>query len=135
MIRSSAFFGPWDRYNFVYNTLQSLGQNGVVELPTDVTVSPTYVPDLVNYALDLLIDSAHGIWHIANSGRVSWADFAIELARQGEFDNEQIIRRKMNEMQWAAQRPVNSALKTEKGIGLPSLDNALERYFREAVIV
>lgn len=135
VIRSSAFFGPWDKYNFVYNILQSLGRNNLVEMPSDVTVSPTYLPDLVNYALDLLIDKVHGIWHIANSSKLSWADFAIEVARQGDFEDDQIISKKMDEMQWAAQRPLNSALETQKGIGLPSLDNALERYFKEAVKV
>ena len=39
-------------------------------------MSPTYVPDLVDRALDLLIDGAAGVWHLANAGAVSWLEFA-----------------------------------------------------------
>lgn len=35
------------------------------------TVSPTYVPDLVNTCLDLLIDKGKGIWHLTNSTAVT----------------------------------------------------------------
>jgi dTDP-4-dehydrorhamnose reductase len=35
-------------------------------------MSPTYVPDLVNAALDLLVDEEKGIWHLCNDGLVSW---------------------------------------------------------------
>jgi dTDP-4-dehydrorhamnose reductase len=44
----------------------------------DVRISPTYVPDLVNVCLDLLVDRESGIWHLANHGDVSWAQFAAE---------------------------------------------------------
>jgi dTDP-4-dehydrorhamnose reductase len=135
VIRSSAFFGPWDKFNFVYAVLRSLENSKKLELPSDVIVSPTYVPDLVNASLDLFIDEANGIWHVTNNGSLSWADFAEEVARQGVFDEGNIIRKNGHEMNWPAQRPVNSALKSEKGIGLPTLDNAIERYFRDVVNV
>jgi dTDP-4-dehydrorhamnose reductase len=32
----------------------------------DASVSPTYVPDLVANSLDLLLDRASGVWHLAN---------------------------------------------------------------------
>ena len=48
--------------------------------PSDQRVSPTYVPDLVNVALDLLIDGADGIWHLANDGDVSWSELARKVA-------------------------------------------------------
>jgi hypothetical protein len=38
----------------------------------------------------------------------------------------------MSEMQFVAKRPHYSVLKTEKGIVLPSLHHALERYFHDA---
>ena len=46
----------------------------------DVRVSPTYVPDLVDACLDLLIDGESGLWHLANAGDVSWAEFAPQAA-------------------------------------------------------
>lgn len=135
VIRTSAFFGPWDKYNFVYSVLQSIEKRQAIEVPGDVIISPTYVPDLVNAALDLLIDNAHGIWHISNTGNLSWADFAEQIARQSSMDGFNLVRRKAGEMSWAAARPVYSVLESERGPKLPSLENALERYFRDAIAV
>lgn len=135
VIRTSAFFGPWDKYNFVYSVLQAMEKRQAIEVPGDVIMSPTYVPDLVNAALDLLIDNDHGIWHISNSGNLSWADFAEQVARHSTMEGFNLIRRKQGEMSWAAARPVYSVLESEKGPKLPSLENALERYFRDAIAV
>ena len=35
--------------------------------PEDQVVSPTYVPDLVSTALDLLMDGERGLWHLATA--------------------------------------------------------------------
>jgi thiamin-phosphate kinase len=79
ILRTSAFFGPWDRYNFVWSVLNTLSKGDGVEASIDV-VSPTYVPDLVNTSLDLLIDGGTGIWHMANIGETSWRDLAAMAA-------------------------------------------------------
>lgn len=42
----------------------------------DVLVSPTYVPDLVNVSLDLLIDNEKGIFHLTHKGEISPANLA-----------------------------------------------------------
>ena len=75
VVRTSAFFGPWDRYNFVWKILNALSRGDAVEAGDDI-VSPTYVPDLVHEILNLLIDGGTGLWHLANAGSVSWYDFA-----------------------------------------------------------
>ena len=66
VVRSSAFFGPWDEYNFVGTALRELQAERRFRAAADVAVSPTYVPDLVNLCLDLLMDeeSVFGIWLI-----------------------------------------------------------------------
>lgn len=135
IIRSSAFFGPWDKYNFVYKTIQSFTQKQAVTLPDDIIISPTYVPDLVHASLDLLIDQANGIWHLTNNGSISWADFAQSVAQYTRVHNYTIIRRKQEELDWMALRPTYSAMNTEKGFYLPNLAHALERYFKEAIAV
>ncbi|MBC7914679.1 MAG: sugar nucleotide-binding protein, partial [Pyrinomonadaceae bacterium] len=48
IIRTSAFFGPWDNYNFVTHVLSSLKNQQFVKAANDVVISPTYVPDLVH---------------------------------------------------------------------------------------
>ncbi|HET9744302.1 MAG TPA: sugar nucleotide-binding protein, partial [Chitinophagaceae bacterium] len=129
IIRTSAFFGPWDQYNFAYHVINSLKNERPFEVVKDVIVSPTYVPDLANTALDLFIDEEEGVWHLSNEGMVSWAEFASIIADRAGFRNPKLVFRNLDEMGWRAQRPLYSALRSDKGITLPVLDNALERFF------
>ncbi|MDB5119323.1 MAG: sugar nucleotide-binding protein, partial [Sphingobacteriales bacterium] len=85
VIRTSAFFGPYDQYNFVTNVLNTLKQGKQFQAIDDVLISPTYVPDLVNASLNLLLDNESGIWHLSNEGVLSWADLAIDVASRGKF--------------------------------------------------
>lgn len=129
VIRTSAFFGPWDQYNFVNHVLNSFTLDRHFPVMKDVYISPTYVPDLVNTALDLLIDDECGIWHVSNNGEITWADMAYEIARIGGFNKNLLQPRAVGSMNLRAPRPIYSVLKSEKGVLLPSLDNALARYF------
>ena len=129
IIRTSAFFGPWDHYNFAYHVIDSLRNERQFSVAKDVIISPTYVPDLANAALDLFIDEEQGIWHLSNEGMISWADFAHVIADRAGLKTHNLLIRDLDQMGWKAQRPVYSALKSDKGINLPVLDNALERFF------
>ena len=129
IIRTSGFFGPWDQYNFVHNVLNSLKKNTTFLAADDIVTSPTYVPDLVNSALDLFIDEEAGLWHITNDGIIAWAEFAKLVAERGGFSKNKVQARKSAEMNFIARRPLFSALESNKGVKLPSLENALERYF------
>lgn len=131
IIRTSAFFGPWDQYNFIHWVESSLNNKFVIPVANNVYVSPTYVPDLVNTSLDLLIDDETGIWHLANRGAVTWADLAYETARKYKSDRSYINALPLKELNLPAKRPKYSVLGSEKGHLLPSLDNALKRYFDE----
>ncbi len=134
VIRTSAFFGPWDTYNFAYQLINSIKENEVCEVVNDVIVSPTYVPDLVNEALNLLIDEENGIWHLTNNGMITWYDFAEELAARGGYVKKAIYSCNQYEKKWKAKRPVYSVLQSDKGIKLPSLSNAIDRFFEEQII-
>lgn len=90
VVRTSAFFGPWDRYNFAWHVLTRLAAGEMVEACERTEVSPTYVPDLCHATLDLLIDGEKGLWHLANPGRVSWFEFARRLAEGAGFDPGQV---------------------------------------------
>jgi dTDP-4-dehydrorhamnose reductase len=134
IIRTSAFFGPWDQYNFVYTILNSLQYERPLSVVRDVVVSPTYVPDLANTAMDLFIDEEQGIWHLSNDGMLSWADFACAVADRAGYKKNNLLFKNLDEMGWKAQRPLYSALKSDKGIKLPVLDNALERFFEHRTV-
>lgn len=80
VVRTSAFFGPWDRYNFAWAALSSLAHGAPFAACPQTIVSPTFVPDLAHAVLDLLIDGEQGLWHLANEGRLSWHGFAVKVA-------------------------------------------------------
>ena len=134
IIRTSAFFGPWDRYNFVYTILDSLENERAYSVVKDVIVSPTYVPDLANTSMDLFIDEEEGIWHLSNDGMLSWAEFACTIADRAGYNKSNLLFKNLEEMGWKAKRPLYSALKSDKGIKLPVLDNALERFFAHRMV-
>ncbi|WP_207421239.1 family 1 glycosylhydrolase [Desertivirga brevis] len=129
IIRTSSFFGPWDDYNFAATTLRDLKDQKKVQAAKDVFISPTYVPDLVDESLNILLDNTNGILHVANSGSISWYEFARKLAVLAGYDDSYIEALPILRMQKKAKRPTNSILKSEKGVELPTLENALGRYF------
>ena len=131
MVRSSAFFGPWDSHNFVTLALQALADGKRWPAARDQYVSPTYVPDLVRAALDLLLDGESGVWHLANRGGVSWAELAHMAAEAAGMDLRLVDPCVGESLGQQAARPPYSVLDSERGSTMPSLTDALERYMRE----
>ena len=128
VIRTSAFFGPWDESNFATRLVRTLVRNHVFPAADDCTVSPTYIPDLVHAALDLLIDGERGIWHLANQGAMTWLDFGRSVA-EGMRSESHLIRPWSGRVaQQAARRPSYSVLGSERGLLLPPLAVAIEAY-------
>ncbi|WP_145652973.1 family 1 glycosylhydrolase [Pseudoduganella lurida] len=130
MIRTSAFFGPWDRHNFVTLALQSLQEGRPVTAASDLIVSPTYVPDLVQTCLDMLIDEERGIWHLSNGEGVSWAELARRACVLAGLDESLVDAQPAVALAGQAPQPRYSALGTERGNLMPSLDDALGRYLQ-----
>lgn len=128
VIRTSAFFGPWDEYNLVTIALRNLAAAQTFSAAEDVTISPTYVPDLVNAALDLFIDAERGIWHIANAGEISWAKLVEKAARLADISTRTLRGCSIEELELTAKRPRYSALRSQRGLLVPDLDDALARY-------
>ena len=129
IIRSSAFFGLSDNFNFVHSVIECLRNNKPFSAADDICVSPTYVPDLVNTSLDLMIDDESGIWHLTNEGETTWAQLARTVANRARLDNDLIRPTPKRLMGYRAERPGYSVLKSNNGVLLPTLENALNRYF------
>jgi dTDP-4-dehydrorhamnose reductase len=123
IVRTSAFFGPWDRHNFGWHLLRRLGRGEQVSACADTIVSPTFVPDLCHAILDLLIDGETGIWHLANQGEISWFDFAHLLAGAAGLDPALIVASRSGAF--------NTALASERGVLLRPLDQAVRAFTRE----
>jgi len=90
-------------------------------------VSPSYLPDLVHVALDLLIDGERGFWHLPNPGQASWADLALGLADRAGLSPPHPTRP-------ASLKGRISALHSRRGVLLPPLASALDRFVGECEI-
>jgi dTDP-4-dehydrorhamnose reductase len=131
VVRTAAFFGPWDAHNFVTVALRELAAGRAFAAADDATVSPTYVPDLANACLDLLIDGERGIWHLATPGAVTWIELARRAAALAGVDAPRLEPRSTRELGLTAPRPLYTALASERGWPMPPLDDALARYVRD----
>lgn len=131
IIRTSAFFGPWDNYNFVTNVVSALKNQQFFKAANDVVISPTYVPDLIHTSLDLLLDDEYGIWHLANEGNTTWYDLAVNVAGKANLEPNLITPLTLNMFNYPAKRPFYSVLETERGKLMPTLDDAISRYLIE----
>ncbi|MCA2958939.1 MAG: sugar nucleotide-binding protein [Silvanigrellales bacterium] len=133
IIRSGAFFGPWDDTHFLAAALARLRCEG--ETPVEAfdghTLSPTYVPDVVNVALDLGLDGERGIVHLANNGAVTWYAFLHLAAGMAGLSRSRLQPCAALDLGWCAPRPRHSVLCSNRGVGLPTLGDALSRYLEE----
>lgn len=128
IVRTSAFFGPWDSSNFIVRTLAGIRRGDTCRAASDVIVSPTYLPDLVNAVLDLLHDRESGIWHLSNEGPLSWFHFAQSAARAFGAGTNLIAPATASELAWSAARPAYSALASVRGKVMRSTPEALAAF-------
>ena len=130
VLRTAAFFSPFDQHNFAAEIVRNLTEGREMAAARDLVVSPTYVPDLVDATLDLLIDAETGVWHLANVGAVSWSDFGRAVARALNLDAGLVRPVPHGSFGWAAVRPRHAPLDSQRGRLLPTLEHAIERYAR-----
>lgn len=128
VIRTAAFFSPWDDHNFAIALVRSARQGQQFAAAADCVVSPTYVPDLCRATLDLLLDRESGIWHLSNETPVTWAEFATQVAEACRLERGLIQATPQAQLGWQAARPTNCALASEKGATMPSLESAVHRF-------
>lgn len=124
MVRTSAFFGPWDRHNFGWAVLTTLKRGEVFRACPRTFVSPTFVPDLCHATLDLLIDDEKGIWHLANQGSLSWHGFAVAIAEAAGMDIGLI-------KEAPADMTRSNVLSSRRGLLLRPVEGAIADYAAE----
>ena len=131
-VRSAAFFGAWERGDFLMEALSALAERRQFIALDDVIVSPTYLPDLADASLDLLIDGCTGLIHLTNRGAMTWANFAAGAAKAMGLGTETLQRRRLSDFNLPATRPRYSALASERAWLMPTLEDAMARYANAA---
>lgn len=132
IIRSGSFFNPWHRSDSLAVILRSaMSSSEPRSLPSDIVISPAYVPDLVQTVLDLMIDDESGIKHLSNQQEISSFEFARQALDIAGLNKNVISPVLSSGLKYAALRPLYSVLKSSSGILLPFLENAIKSYLDE----
>lgn len=131
IIRTASFFSPFDEQNFAVHLAQALREGERFAAASDCITSPTYVPDLVRATLDLIIDDERGLWHLVNDGALSWSDFAHRIAAALDLPAKMIVSTPTSQMGWIAERPRTAAMTSMRGLIMPPLSHAIERFAHE----
>ncbi len=136
ILRISWLFGPEGK-NFASSVAELIRERDNLSIVSDQFSRVTYTEDVAS-ALDNFIEAdSKGIYHIADSGKLSRYDFTVKI--------HEILKRKKSlqcnikpishtEYPDPTPRPSDSSLNTDKYEkefgGLPNWENALERFFR-----
>ena len=137
IVRTSWVFGP--EGNHFVKTMLCLGSGRpVLNIVSDQVGSPTYTVDLARLLCDMAECPKAGIYHAANAGYCSWAEFAAAIFAQAGIACE-VKEIPSCEYPQAAQRPLNSRLSPTSLIDanyalLPTWQDALRRYLSEGAI-
>jgi len=107
---------------FIYDSLRN---SGAVKAVCDQRACITYAPDLARGILRVMESGLSGIFHLTGRPGTTPALLAREMSRR--------IGGRVEEVTWIelgldAPRPPFSELATSRGIELPSMQNALERW-------
>ncbi len=126
--RTGPLFGPWEPSDGLTRALRALGAGLPVVAADDAVCSPTFIPDLANACLDLLVDGERGLWHLATPGAMTWTDLIRRAAIRAELDARMLEAPAVAGGIGTVPYPPYRALSSERGVLLPALDDAIARY-------
>ena len=119
--------------NFVKTMIRLMNEKESISIVSDQYGCPTYAADLANAIMQIIVKNNFiaGIYHYSNKGKISWYDFAKEIAKQL---NSTCTVNKITTEQFPtpAARPSYSVLNTEKisstfNIVIPEWKESLEK--------
>ncbi len=131
VVRTSAFYSPWDSAHFVGRLIRSLKTGKPFKVPNDLSLSPTYIPELIHHCLDLLIDGEGGIAHLVNQGEWNLTDFAYAIADAVKLDPAPIEPVHSKKMGYLVPRPKYSVLQSDRFRIFSTVEAALQLYTRD----
>ncbi|MCK4672158.1 MAG: sugar nucleotide-binding protein, partial [Candidatus Aegiribacteria sp.] len=102
-----------------------LSENALITAVTDQVACLTYAPDLAGAVLKIIIGGRSGLFHLASNPGVTPFELATRLA--------EYVDGTIQEITWAqldleAPRPAYSVLATSRGLELPTVWDAVERW-------
>jgi len=108
IVRTSWVYGQGEK-SFLSSVRQDLAGNRPVRAICDLWSSTTFVNDLVERVVEILIRRRYGTYHVVNAGVCSYYEFAVEAGRLMGLSKRQLGKlieaAKEEEMQRIAERP------------------------------
>lgn len=127
-VRTGELFSHADDHCLAMRALNALTQEETFAAAGDVLFTPTYTPDVVDAALDLLIDGETGEWRLTHGESISPASFSGLLAESLGLDRRAVSTRSAARLRFATVS-VEAASCEAPGLGmLPTLASAIERF-------
>ncbi|MFI5295699.1 MAG: dTDP-4-dehydrorhamnose reductase [Thermodesulfovibrionales bacterium] len=132
VVRTSWLYGKNGK-NFVDTICRLLSERDGIDVVNDQVGSPTFTLDLAR-KLREVIGKGYGVYHVTNSGKCSWYEFAVAIASRKGIDKR--ISPVASEMfKRPAKRPANSVLghtmlRLEGMSEMRPWEIALEEYLR-----
>lgn len=133
IVRTSWVFGQGG--NFVRTMLRLGKEKRQVSVVNDQIGAPTYAADLARLLCDMIVTDRYGVYHAANEGCCSFAEFAEAIMR-ASGSRCRVLPIPSEEYPTPARRPRNSRLSMRSldAAGFPRLpiwEDALARYLDE----
>ncbi|MDR6635556.1 dTDP-4-dehydrorhamnose reductase [Phyllobacterium sp. 1468] len=122
-IDTGELFGPWDTRSSIAHILRTLEDGVPIGLASNEPVKASYIPDVVNQALDLLIDGESGRWQLVNPTEMSWFAFGQLLAKKAALNTE-LVRQVIAQAAHVSDPSQSYSV-------MPTLADALDRFLRD----
>jgi len=115
--RASVLYGSTPaagKINFALWLLSQLKKSEQVKIVTDQWNSPTLNTNLAEMILEIIERKLTGTFHLSGATRINRYDFAKVIAQTFNLDDNLISPCSSADFSWAAKRPRDSSLNTEK---------------------
>lgn len=110
-VRTTWVYGPERQgKNFAYQLARTLSENRPLVCPSDQWSNPSYGPDVARSVVELVLQGASGLIHVAGPECVSRPQFALEIASAFGFKPTSITEKTTSELAQTAPRPLRSGL-------------------------
>jgi len=116
ILRTSVLYG-WHPYkkNFATWVINSLKQKKKTSIITDHFNTPTLADNLAEMTIEAIQKDLQGLYHASGSQRISRYQFAQQITKIFNLNQNLIKPIKMNQITaWTAKRPKDSSLNTSK---------------------
>ena len=116
--------------------IENMLRGQTVTAVVDQYNSPSYVVNVRDMLVELIVNKTFGTFHISGSSRLSRYEQAIKIAEQLGADPKLIIGKSSAEMNWLGKRPPDSSLSVSKAQTILTnkpmdFDTALRTFIKE----